>query len=112
MDFTPRASQILALASQRARDLGHDYVGVEHLLLALCEEPEGVAAHALRETGGAEAVREKLFEIFRNPGYNTPTRLVGDSHGRLLGRVETGADGQDVFVDLEGRPRPWPHLTE
>ena len=108
MDFTPRASQILALASQRAHDLGHDYVGAEHLLLALCEEQEGVAAHALEQTGGAKAVRQKLLEIFQNPGYNKPTRLVGDSDGRLIGRVERAPDGGDIFVDLEGNPRPWP----
>ena len=46
--FTPRVKKVLALAGQEARQLGHDYIGTEHLLLGLLLEGEGVAAHVLK----------------------------------------------------------------
>ena len=49
--FTPRAKQILEIASNEAKDLAHSYVGVEHLLLALLKDREGVAAQVLAAFG-------------------------------------------------------------
>lgn len=46
--FTDRARRVVVLAQEEARMLGHDYIGTEHLLLALIGEGEGVAATALR----------------------------------------------------------------
>ncbi len=108
MELTPRAGQIVALAGQRAKDLGHERVGAEHLLLALSEEKESVAALVLRELNVAEALRQRLLEIFAEPGYNTPTRRLTDSEGRFLGNVETDEEGNDILVDSEGNERPWP----
>jgi ATP-dependent Clp protease ATP-binding subunit ClpA len=45
--FTDRARRVVVLAQEEARMLGHDYIGTEHLLLALIHEGEGVAAKAL-----------------------------------------------------------------
>src|SRR5918994_1207716 len=47
-NFTPRAQQVLALASKEARALNHSYVGTEHILLGLLREGEGVAAQVLK----------------------------------------------------------------
>ena len=44
--FTPRAKRVLELALEEARQLGHNYIGTEHLLLGLLREGEGVAARA------------------------------------------------------------------
>ena len=41
--FTPRAEESLRLAQEAAQDLGHGYVGCEHLLLGLLREEEGIA---------------------------------------------------------------------
>jgi ATP-dependent Clp protease ATP-binding subunit ClpC len=49
--FTERASRAVALAAQEARLLDHDYVGTEHILLALLHDDEGVAARALHAFG-------------------------------------------------------------
>jgi ATP-dependent Clp protease ATP-binding subunit ClpC len=49
--FTPRAKQTIEDATQEARQLGKNYVGTEHLLLALLRNPEGVAAQVLQECG-------------------------------------------------------------
>jgi ATP-dependent Clp protease ATP-binding subunit ClpA len=57
--FAPRAKKAIQLTVREALQLGHDYVGTEHLLLALFSEGEGVAADVLRELGvGEDAVRE------------------------------------------------------
>ena len=45
--FTPRAKRVLELALEEARQLGHNYIGTEHLLLGLLREGEGVAARVL-----------------------------------------------------------------
>ena len=49
--FTPRAEEALRLAQEAAEDLGHGYVGTEHLLLGLLREEEGIAHRALSEQG-------------------------------------------------------------
>ena len=49
--FTPRAEESLRLAQEAAQDMGHDYVGCEHLLLGLLREEEGIAHRVLSEYG-------------------------------------------------------------
>jgi ATP-dependent Clp protease ATP-binding subunit ClpC len=49
--FTPRAKRILELSLEEARQLGHNYIGTEHLLLGLIREGEGVAARVLENLG-------------------------------------------------------------
>src|SRR6266702_8158178 len=49
--FTPRAKKVMELARREASDLGHDYIGTEHLLLGLVREGEGVAAQVLVKLG-------------------------------------------------------------
>ena len=61
--FTPRAKQVLRLALGEAQRLGHNYVGTEHLLIALIQEKDGVAGQVLAAAGAdlrrvrAEVVR-------------------------------------------------------
>jgi predicted enzyme related to lactoylglutathione lyase len=49
--FTERARQVVVLAQDEARGLGHEYIGTEHLLLGMLREEEGVAAHVLAALG-------------------------------------------------------------
>lgn len=49
--FTPRAKRVLELSLEEARQLGHNYIGTEHLLLGLIREGEGVAARVLENVG-------------------------------------------------------------
>ena len=55
MVFTPRAKRVIELAFEEARQLNHNYIGTEHLLLGLIREGEGVAARVLANLGGDPA---------------------------------------------------------
>ena len=58
--FTEPARQVIVLAQDEARSLRHDYIGTEHLLLALLREDRGAAASVLASAGvGQEAVRAR-----------------------------------------------------
>ena len=62
--FTDRARRVVVLAQEEARDLGHNYIGTEHILLGLIREREGVAARALEALGiSLDAVRLQVTEI-------------------------------------------------
>ncbi len=62
--FTDRARRVVVLAQEEARELDHNYIGTEHLLLGLIHEGEGVAAKALESLGiSLEAVRQQVEEI-------------------------------------------------
>jgi ATP-dependent Clp protease ATP-binding subunit ClpC len=64
--FVPRAKKVLELALREALTLGHNYIGTEHLLLAIIREGEGVAAQILvKRTPGLAAVREAVIETLR-----------------------------------------------
>src|SRR5256885_1431001 len=62
--FTPRAKKILELALLEARQLGHEYIGTEHILLGIMREGDGVAAQVLQKQGlTLEVVRQSVIEI-------------------------------------------------
>lgn len=69
--FTPRAKRVLELALEEARQLGHSYIGTEHLLLGLLREGEGVAARVLENLDADPAkIRSqvsRLPTILRGP---------------------------------------------
>jgi len=65
--FAPRAKKAIQLAVREALQLGHNYVGTEHLLLGLLSEGEGVGADVLRGLGVREdAVREAIKDVLRD----------------------------------------------
>ena len=68
--FTERAKSVVAASEAAARDLGHGYIGTEHLLLAQYAEPDGLGAQALVEAGlPAEAVRSSIVDrVGEGPG--------------------------------------------
>ena len=62
--FTPRAKKVLELAFREARQLGHDYIGTEHILLGLIREGEGVGAQVLQKLGAnPTAVRQTVMQL-------------------------------------------------
>ena len=72
--FTPRAKKVLELALREALDLGHNYIGTEHQLLALVREGDGVAAQALLGSGlTADRVRAKVIDLLRGFGTVAPS---------------------------------------
>jgi ATP-dependent Clp protease ATP-binding subunit ClpA len=62
--FTPRAKKVLELSLREAKQLGHNYIGTEHILLGLIREGEGVAAHVLVKLGGElSRVRQQVIQV-------------------------------------------------
>ncbi len=64
LGFTPRTKRIFELSFTEARNLGHNYIGTEHLLLGLIREGEGVASKILLEMGiKPEQIREQILKL-------------------------------------------------
>ena len=67
--YTPRTKRIMELSFHEARNLGHNYVGTEHLLLALIREGEGVAARVLKDSGvDLQQAREQILNLLKEEG--------------------------------------------
>jgi Clp amino terminal domain, pathogenicity island component len=70
--FTDRARRVFVLAQEEARDLNHNFIGTEHILLGFIHESDGVAAKALGSLGiSLERVREKVGETIGPAGSST-----------------------------------------
>ena len=65
INYTPRAKKALELAVDEAQQLGHNYVGTEHILLGLLREGEGIAAQVLNSLGidSIEMLRQRIVEL-------------------------------------------------
>ncbi len=75
--FTPRAKKVLELSLREALQLGHDYIGTEHILLGLVREGEGVAAQVLIKLGAPlPRVRETVLAL--TAGHAGPERPAGE----------------------------------
>ena len=129
--FTQQARQVVTSAQYEARRLRHDYIGTEHLLLALLQEPEGVAAEALRDLsiradearaqvvrlvgkGKAEDVNgarpftpraKKTLELAMREAEKLGDRRVGAEH-LLLGLARLNEGVGPVILAGSGAPPP------
>ena len=121
LPFTPRAKKVLELSMEEAGNLGHNYIGTEHLLLGLIKENEGIAAEVLLNLGvKLEDVREEVLDFLgadtadeeddeTGVGEDGPTGQSGssksktpalDSFGRDL--TELAGEGKlDVVIGRE-----------
>ncbi|XP_013603838.1 PREDICTED: chaperone protein ClpC2, chloroplastic [Brassica oleracea var. oleracea] len=87
--FTPRAKRVLELSLEEARQLGHNYIGSEHLLLGLLREGEGVAARVLENLGvDASNIRTQVI------------RMVGENN-EVTASVGGGSSGNSKMPTLE-----------
>src|SRR2546421_4065546 len=94
--FTPRAKKVLELSLREALQLGHNYIGTEHILLGLIREGEGVAAQVLQKLGAdLNRVRQQVIQLLSGytggkgegvaAGEQTPQgSMVLDQFGRNL----------------------------
>ncbi|MEO0852156.1 MAG: ATP-dependent Clp protease ATP-binding subunit, partial [Cyanobacteria bacterium J06648_11] len=78
--FTPRAKRVLELSLEEARQLGHNYIGTEHLLLGLIREGEGVAARVLENLG--VDLSKVRTQVIRMLGETAEVSSSGGSSGR------------------------------
>jgi ATP-dependent Clp protease ATP-binding subunit ClpC len=105
--FTPRAKKVLELSLREALQLGHNYIGTEHILLGLLREGEGVATQVLQKLGAdLGRVRQQVIQLLS--GYQGP---AGKSEGQSqasggsgsAGKEEAGEKGGSQILDQFGR---------
>jgi hypothetical protein len=101
--FTPRAKKVLELSLREALQLGHNYIGTEHILLGLVREGEGVAAQVLTKAGaGLNRVRERVGALLSQ---RPPAEAVTPEPG---GRARAPFAFGVAYP--HGRPVPAPQL--
>ena len=84
--FTERARQVVVLAQDESRALGHDYIGTEHILLGLLREEEGLAARVLDSLD--VTVEEVRAEV---------ARIVGQGETAPTGQIPFTVEAKDVL---------------
>src|SRR5579871_2020525 len=102
LPHTPRAKKVIEYSIEEARNLNHNYVGTEHLLLGLLREKEGVAAQVLMNLGlKLDDVREEVLNLL---GHNMPNENEGGREGgregggeRTSGRTKSKTPALDSF---------------
>lgn len=85
--FTPRAKKVLELSLREALQMGHNYIGTEHILLGLLREGEGVAARVLNSMGiTLDNVKENVKELLNKQSYylESERTLSGKSQKKVL----------------------------
>src|SRR5437867_2876392 len=104
---TPRAKKVIEYSIEEARNLNHNYVGTEHLLLGLLREQEGVAAQVLMNLGlKLEDVREEVLNLL---GHNMPNESESGGGGGGGGGERTSSKGKSKTPALDSFGRD---LTE
>jgi ATP-dependent Clp protease ATP-binding subunit ClpA len=112
--FTPRAKKVLELSLREALELGHDYIGTEHLLLGLIREGEGVAAQVLVQLGADLArARGQVIELLSDHAggveAGAATRLVRMTVPEDLREAEAQLAGvrreKEAAIDAEDYDR-------
>nr|WP_274636053.1 ATP-dependent Clp protease ATP-binding subunit [Microbacterium bovistercoris] len=79
--FTPRAKKVLELSLREALQLGHNYIGTEHILLGLIREGEGVAAQVLVKLGAdLNKVRQQVIQLLSGYQGKEPAAVSGAAH--------------------------------
>ncbi|VAV94323.1 ATP-dependent Clp protease, ATP-binding subunit ClpC [hydrothermal vent metagenome] len=100
--FTPRAKKVLELSLREALQLGHNYIGTEHILLGLIREGEGVAAQVLQKLGAElHKVRQTVIQLLSGVqgegGDGEPSRSGGSSRSSSGDSGGTGSAVLDQF---------------
>ena len=101
--FTPRAKRVLELSWDEARQLGHNYIGTEHLLLGLIREGDGVAARVLENLG-----------VDLNKVRTNVVKMLGEIKGGGTAEAEagTGSRGRSSSAATPGGKTKTPMLDE
>ncbi len=97
--FTPRAKKVLELSLREALQLGHNYIGTEHILLGLIREGEGVAAQVLVKLGAdLNKVRQQVIQLLSGYQGKEPAAVSGAAHDSTQ-----AAQGGSAVLDQFGR---------
>ncbi len=107
--FTPRAKKVLELSLREALQLGHNYIGTEHILLGLIREGEGVAAQVLVKLGAdLSRVRQQVIQLLSGYQGGSPSSAKGEpaaAQSSAPGSKEeaSGDKGGSQILDQFGR---------
>jgi ATP-dependent Clp protease ATP-binding subunit ClpA len=99
--FTPRAKKVLELSLPEALQLGHDYIGTEHILLGLIREGQGVAAQVLQQHGAdLNRARQEVINLLGVSDYlgqkaKSPPPFIRDFDEKIAQAVA----GKDAAID-------------
>ena len=100
--FTPRAKRVFELSLREALQLGHNYIGTEHLLLGLLKEGEGVAAQVLTKRGAdLSQVRQNVIQLLS--GYQRGEGEGRESVGAGVGGSSTHERQNSAVLEQIGR---------
>ena len=95
--FTPRAKKVLELSLREALQLGHSYIGTEHLLLGLIREGEGVAAQVLTKLGAdSNRVRQQVVELLSGFQGKETVNVGGESNAPQKGSTILDQFGRNL----------------
>src|SRR4249919_1526896 len=96
--FTPRAKKVLELSLREALQLGHNYIGTEHILLGLIREGEGVAAQVLVKLGAdLSRVRQQVIQLLSGYAGTKEAGGQGSTSGQASGETPSGSLVLDQF---------------
>jgi ATP-dependent Clp protease ATP-binding subunit ClpA len=107
--FTPPAKKVLELSLRESKQLGHNYIGTEHILLGLIREGNGVAAQVLVKLGADQnRVRQQVTQLLHGhaaedpgPGSEAGLEMVEQRLTAVEQRVGTGPDTSDLDEQIE-----------
>jgi ATP-dependent Clp protease ATP-binding subunit ClpC len=95
--FTPRAKKVLELSLREALQLGHNYIGTEHILLGLIREGEGVAAQVLVKLGAdLGRVRQQVNSLLSGYQGKEPATAGGPAEGQQSGSLVLDQFGRNL----------------
>jgi len=95
--FTPRAKKVLELSLREALQLGHNYIGTEHILLGLIREGEGVAAQVLVKLGAdLPRVRQQVIQLLSGYQGKEPATSGGPQEGSPSGSLVLDQFGRNL----------------
>ena len=101
---TPRAKKVIEYAIEEARNLNHNYVGTEHLLLGLLREHDGVAAQVLMNLGlKLEEVREEVLNLLGAGSESDASETVAGEPGASPGESKAKGKSKTPALDSFGR---------
>ena len=103
--FTPRAKKVLELSLREALQLGHNYIGTEHILLGLIREGEGVAAQVLVKLGAdLSRVRQQVIQLLSGyAGSGGPMGAASEKAGAATGSRGSESQSGSLVLDQFGR---------
>jgi ATP-dependent Clp protease ATP-binding subunit ClpC len=103
--FTPRAKKVLELSLREALQLGHNYIGTEHILLGLIREGEGVAAQVLQKLGAElQKVRQTVIQLLSGSGSSEEAASSGAPSGTMRSSSAGSESSQgSTVLDQFGR---------